>query len=73
MMMIGDKRKLLTAVLGPHEPDGEVKEDANEVHAIAQELIEAVHNHDVAGVADALKAAFELLDMEPHAEGPHLE
>lgn len=42
------------------------------IKAAAKDLILAVHSHDDAKVASALRAAFELLDSEPHAEGPHL-
>ncbi len=42
------------------------------MHSAAQDLIEAVHSKNVKGVAEALKAAFELADSEPHEEGPHI-
>lgn len=37
----------------------------------AEDLIRAVHSKDGASVASALRAAFEILDAEPHEEGPH--
>ena len=71
-MIMADKKRLLTAVLGPHNPEGEPIEAPEEIDAIAQELIEGVANHDVKAVAEALKAAFAIFDSEPHIEGEHL-
>ncbi len=39
--------------------------------AAAFELIKAIEAKDTAGVARALKNAFELCDSQPHEEGPH--
>ena len=41
------------------------------LHMAASDLIDAIHARDIASVAQALKAAFELADSEPHVEGPH--
>jgi hypothetical protein len=51
------------------EPDD--GEEYDSMHAAAQDLIEAIHSKDIKGVAEALRAAFELSDSEPHEEGPH--
>lgn len=51
------------------EPDNE--QDYDGLHACAEDLISAVHSKDVAGVASALKAAFELCEMYPHEEADH--
>lgn len=60
-------------------PDAPVGDDtdnsssANEgLEAAATDLIRAVHSKDIKQVADALRAAFEICDSEPHEEGPHL-
>lgn len=50
------------------EPDDEGHES---LLLICEELIHAVHAKDVRGTAEALKAAFELCDSEPHEEGSH--
>lgn len=39
----------------------------------AEDLIAAIHSKDTKAVAAAIRAAFELLDEEPHVEGPHIE
>lgn len=53
------------------EPDHEVEYDA--LHAAAEDILQAIEKKDVANLAIALRAAFELCDSEPHVEGPHLE
>lgn len=40
--------------------------------AAALDLLNAVNMKDTKGMADALRAAFEILDSSPHLEGPHL-
>jgi hypothetical protein len=50
----------------------EIKDsEFDSVEAAAMDLIIAVHLKDVKGVTQALRAAFELLDSEPHHEGEH--
>jgi len=49
------------------EPDG----DYDPLHSAAEDLISAVHSKSVKAVAEALKAAFEICESEPHEEGPH--
>lgn len=73
MIMMGDKKKIIDSILGPHEIDGEPMDEASSLEAIAQELIEAVSNHDVKAVAECLRAAFAECDAEPHVEGEHIE
>jgi hypothetical protein len=60
-------------------PVDHIKRDADEdkepnmdsMEVCAQELCDAVHAKDVKAIAAALRAAFELCDLEPHEEGPH--
>jgi hypothetical protein len=51
------------------EPDEE--SDYDTLESAADDLISAIHAKDTKGVCVALRAAFELLDSEPHDEGPH--
>lgn len=50
-------------------PDEESEYDMLE--SAAEDLISAVHSKDVKAVCSALRAAFEMLDSQPHEEGPH--
>lgn len=53
----------------PDEPN-----DSNAgIEACAQDLISAVHAKDASAAASAIRAAFEMLESEPHEEGPHVE
>lgn len=78
MMIMGDKKKAITAILGERHPNvGERWEDGPKTHdalsALGSELCEAVKSDDGPGVVSALRAIFAELDSEPHAEGPHIE
>lgn len=53
------------------KPDAEPEYDALE--SAAEELCSAIQSKDYKSIASALRAAFELLDSEPHFEGPHLK
>ena len=50
-------------------PDEDAPFDALET--AGQDLCDAVHAKDAKAVAQALRAAFELLESEPHEEGEH--
>ena len=71
MIMMNKKRSaLISGILGPREeiePEGAEGGD-EAIHAIAEELIEAVHNKDKSSVASCLKAAFEELDDDGELE-----
>lgn len=53
------------------KPESEQEDSSAGMEAVAHDLIRAIHSRDVKAVADAIKAAFEIADSEPHAEGPH--
>lgn len=78
MIMLGDKKKALTAILGPRHEEVEKKEggasdSSAELHAIAHDLVESVHARNVPDVVEALKAFFYACDAMPHVEGEHEE
>jgi len=52
------------------EPDEE--KDLDSLEIAAEELCKAIEAKDYPAIAEALRAAFELLDLEPHKEGPHV-
>lgn len=72
MIMMGDKKKVLAAILGPHEPHGEPMESPDEMHTVGQEAIECVHNHDVAGFVEAIKALVGLCNGGEVKEEPSI-
>lgn len=47
-------------------------EDFDGLAMAAQDLCDAIHAKDTKAVAQALKAAFQICDMEPHEEGEHV-
>lgn len=62
----------LPADVVKRNPDDESKE-VDMLDGVAEELIAAVHAKDTKAVAMALKAAFEICEVYPHEEGPHLK
>jgi hypothetical protein len=45
--------------------------ESDGIEYCAQDLIDAIHSHDKAAVAKALRDAFEILESSPHEEAPH--
>lgn len=70
--MIGEKKRALTAIMGPAKHEEVEGDEPDALHAIASEFIQAVKADDAQGVADCWRAAFEELDREPQ-EGTHEE
>ena len=56
-------------------PEHEAMESEHDemLEVVAQELISSIFKKDEEGVVECLRAAFLLLDSEPHVEGEHLE
>lgn len=70
MIMMGDKKKTLNAILGPHEENVGVEgDDVHEGHEICKELIDAVKSGSHEDVWNCLKAAVEEINSEPSEEG----
>lgn len=57
---------------GGPEMQGAEGDENQGLMSCAEELIRAVHSKDPHAVSAALRSAFEILDSEPHEEGPHL-
>lgn len=51
----------------------EQKEDLSDIEECAQDMISAIKASDSKALAKAIKAAFEILDAQPHVEGEHIE
>lgn len=79
MLPFLNKKRVAGVILSKRKPDGsteiesaeaqEPKAEGNEgLNAAAAELIHAVHMKDEPGVARALRAAFDIMEAEPHEE-----
>jgi hypothetical protein len=73
--MLPFQKKQEASVVMPSEsirrtPDHE--EEYDHVEAAAEDLYHAVKSGHIKGIAEALRAAFDILDSEPHHEGPHI-
>jgi hypothetical protein len=53
------------------KPDEDKEQEYDVIESAAEDLISAVHSKDVKAACAALRAAFELMDSQPHVEGPH--
>ncbi len=56
---------------GPTEPGGDDPEFG--LKACAQDLHEAIKTDNIPGIANALKAAFQIFESQPHDEADHSE
>ena len=57
------------------KPESDSKESLHDkmLGLCANELISAVHAKDAKKVIESLRAAFQMLDAEPHIEGEHVD
>ncbi len=71
------KKQIAGLIVAHRKPDGGQEESHSEgnensaLEACAEDLIRAIHAKDGMHVALALRAAFDVLESEPHEEGPH--
>lgn len=56
MMMMGDRKKTIAAILGPQENEHEEKEEGKPINAMMKEFIDAVHAKDHDQAAEIFKA-----------------
>lgn len=47
------------------------EEEVDSIEAAAEDMLKAFEEKDVKKLAAAVRAAFDILDSEPHEEGPH--
>lgn len=72
------KQSMAGLIISHRKPDGSKEEEKTEgqedqgLISCADDLIRAVHSKDSQAVSSALRAAFQILDSEPHNEGEHL-
>lgn len=53
------------------KPDEEKEEDYDSLESAVQDLISAFKSGDAKAGCEALRAAFQIYDLEPHDEYPH--
>lgn len=72
-MIIQNNRKRTPAIISilgdDKENKGEETPSGGELEHVAQELISAVHEKDVAGTVSALRACYACLESEDSGEG----
>lgn len=81
--ILGKKDKgagIAQAIMSKRNPDGSIgtaaveeEKSSDPIESCAREMIDAFKLDDHKALAAALRAAFEILDSEPHEEGPHIE
>lgn len=54
------------------KPDEEKEDEFDSLEHSMSELHTALNSKDYKGAAEIFRSAFELLDSEPHEEGPHV-
>lgn len=65
---------MTTKVREPDQKPDENQDDGDAgLMSAAQDLVNAIQAGDPKGCAQALRAAFQILDSEPHDEGEHLD
>lgn len=60
-------------IVETRKADSETPSEVSELDAVADDLIAAVHAKDKKGVAEALQAAFAILESTPHDETSEFE
>lgn len=77
MLPFMQPKKMSTLIMAKTKPEGGAElmpEDKNmPLHAVAQDLIDAVHAKDISGVADALKASHDINSANSFEESPEGE
>lgn len=76
--MLMNKKHLVAQILAKREgSDTEMPEPSHEIdpawEAAAEELLRAVHENSSKKLALAFKNLFQIADVEPHEEGPHIQ
>jgi len=73
-----NKRKAAALIMEARSPEGHKTEMHQEqdsdpgaaLRSCSEDLIRAVHTQNAEAVSSAIRAAFEILESEPHEEGP---
>lgn len=56
----------------PDEPDSsERQSEDSDIEICAQDMLDAIKANDYKALASAIHAAFQIMELAPHEEGPH--
>lgn len=72
------KHQGASVIVKHRHPGGNIDElqdnepSADPLDSVASDLLQAFENKDKNLIAQALRNAFDILESEPHNEGPHL-
>ncbi len=73
--ILNKRRQSAGLIVQTRTPDGdkapEMPEADSAMEMAAQDIMDAIKGNDPKRLAQAIKAAFEICDSEPHVEGPH--
>jgi hypothetical protein len=64
-------------IINHRQPDGNIEEKQEKedggagLHACCEDILRAVKANDAAHLAEALRSAFQVMEMEPHDEAGH--
>lgn len=67
MIILGDKKKTLTQILGPRDEEKVKDPEVSDHDAVASDIINAINDDDAGALASALKT-FYTLCTQPEAE-----
>lgn len=73
------KPKTVAGLIIKHRvSDGNIHEEREDkqdqgLEAACEDILMAISAKDAEHLANALRAAFDILDSEPHVEGPHVD
>ena len=65
------KKKPQVGVIVTSRPADEPKQAEDPIEYCAQDLIDAVHANDKKAAVQAIRDMFDIMESEPHREGPH--
>lgn len=72
-MILFDRKKALNQIMGPSPKDKEEEGKIDPAHVMAKEAIDAVHNKDHEGFANAARALYMHFGSEGNASEDHEE
>lgn len=68
-----NKKKQSGIIVHERQPDQKDDEDHSGIDACAQDILRAIEQKDPKHLGEALRAAFAIMESEPHDEAEHIE